>query len=114
MRDPHLRLTDILEAILAIEMYTQGGREEFESSDLIQSWVILHLQNIGEAADGLRKLKPGWLESHTEVPWDEIIGLRHRLVHGYFDIRLDLVWDAVQQGLPDLKRAITELLDSSQ
>ena len=114
MRDPHLRLTDILEAILAIEMYTQGGREEFEASELIQTWVIHHLQNIGEAADNLRRLKPEWLESHTEVPWDEVIGLRHRLVHGYFDIRLNLVWDAVQQGLPVLKRAISELLESSR
>jgi uncharacterized protein with HEPN domain len=69
--------------------------------------VIHHLQIIGEAANGLPER---FRVSHPEVPWDQIIGTRHVLVHGYFEIDLDIVWAVIEKDLPPLKRAIEAIL----
>lgn len=56
-----------------------------------------------QAAKGIRNLAP-------DIPWHKIIGMRNILVHGYFEIDLDVVWDAVQQDVPLLKPAVEALL----
>jgi len=65
LRDPQERLKDILDAITRIEKYTTQGREAFEESELIQIWVIHHLQIIGEAAARLGK---DFHAAHPEIP----------------------------------------------
>lgn len=47
-------------------------------------------------------LYPDFIESHPEIPWRSMRGMRNRITHGYFDINLDLVWDTVQTALPAL------------
>ncbi len=88
MRDPTERLRDILDAIAALERHQGGGRDSFETDELLQAWFLRHLQIIGEAAralpDDVRKLAP-------EIPWVNVIGMRNVLVHGYFDIDTDAV-----------------------
>lgn len=73
----------------------------------MQVWFLRHLQIIGEAARALpedvRALAP-------EIPWHKIVGMRNVLVHGYFDIDTDIVWDAVARDVPALKPAIERLL----
>jgi uncharacterized protein with HEPN domain len=73
----------------------------------LQVWFLRHLQIIGEAARALpedvRALAP-------EIPWHKIVGMRNVLVHGYFDIDTDIVWDAVARDVPALKPAIERLL----
>ena len=113
MRDPRLRLEDILEAIAAIDRYASRGRDAFLADELIQNWILRHIQVIGEAVSHLRDERPDWLAQHPEVPWDEVVGMRNRLVHGYFRIRLEPVWDAVENGLPVMKRVASALLQSS-
>jgi uncharacterized protein with HEPN domain len=107
MRDPKERLRDILEEIAAIDRYRNRGRSAFEQDELLQVWFLRHLQIIGEAASGLpeeiRNLDP-------HIPWHKIIGMRNILVHGYFAIDLDVVWDAVQRDVPLLKPAVEALL----
>jgi uncharacterized protein with HEPN domain len=107
MRDPKERLRDILQAIEAIDRYRYGDRSEFDQNEMLQVWFLRHLQIIGEAArnlpDEVRAMAP-------DIPWYEIIGMRNILVHGYFAIELDIVWDAVQQDVPLLKPAVEELL----
>ena len=49
--------------------------------------------------------------THPEIPWSKIIGMRHILVHGYFQIDLDLVWQAVEHDLPALKSQISAILE---
>lgn len=109
MRHPRERLLDILEAIDHIVRYAQRGREAFENNELIQIWCVRHLQIIGEAArnlpDDVRALAPG-------IPWSSIVGMRHILVHGYFDVDVDLVWDVVEHKIPALKPEIEELLQA--
>ncbi len=109
MRDPRERLQDILEAIDHIERYTARGREVFEQDELIQNWFIRHLQIIGEAARGL----PQEMRDRTsQVPWSKIIGMRHILVHGYFEIDKDVVWSVVVSDLPHLKQGIERALNT--
>jgi uncharacterized protein with HEPN domain len=107
MRDSRERLLDILEAIGHIERYAARGRQAFEQDELIQSWFVRHLQNIGEAA---RALPPDVLAKAPDIPWSKIMGMRHILVHDYFNIDKDLVWDVVERDLPDLKRKVEAIL----
>ncbi len=111
MRDAHERLQDIVEAIDRIERYVSRGREAFEKDELIQNWFIRHLQIIGEAARGL----PQDVRDRTsQVPWSKIIGMRHILVHGYFRIDNDVVWQVAARDLPQLKPQIEQALKMVQ
>lgn len=92
MRQPTERLRDMLEAISAIERYIHRGRAAFDSDELLQAWFVRHLQIIGEAA---RALPMKVRASVPEIEWSKIIGMRNVLVHGYFDIDVDIVWEAV-------------------
>ena len=84
-----------------------GGREAFEADELIQSWFVRHLQIIGEAA---RALPEEIRAKMADIPWSKVIGMRHILVHDYFGIDTEVVWDAVQRDLPSLREKITSLL----
>lgn len=107
MRDPRERLKDILEAIAAIERYLSRGREAFEQDELLQVWFLRHLQIIGEAA---RALPEDVRAMVPEVEWHKIVGMRNVLVHGYFEIDADIVWDAASRDVPALKLYIQRLL----
>ena len=107
MRNPEERLHDILEAIGHIERYTTRGRRAFEQDELIQNWFVRHLQIIGEAA---RALPQDTRDRAPQIPWSQMVGMRHILVHNYFGIDTELVWDVVDRDLPPLKREIEALL----
>ncbi len=107
MRDPKERLQDILEAIAAIDRYRDRDRSAFEQDELLQVWFLWHLQIIGEAA---RRLPEKVRHLAPDIPWHKIIGMRNVLVHGYFAIDLDVVWDAVQRDVPLLRHAVEALL----
>ena len=107
MRDDDERLRDILEAIDRIDRYASRGRQAFDADELIQTWVLHHLQIVGEA---VRAISTTTKESSDEVPWSKIIGMRNILVHNYFAIDKDLVWTVIENDLPALKNQISELL----
>ncbi|WP_017716103.1 HepT-like ribonuclease domain-containing protein [Kamptonema formosum] len=102
MRDDREWLQDILRATERIEQYSSQGREAFDRQELIQVWMIYHLQIIGEAS---RALSPEIRQQYPEVPWSKIIGLRNILIHEHFRIKLQVVWSIVEGQLPDLKLA---------
>lgn len=107
MRDPKERLRDILDGIANIERYATRGRRAFESDELIQNWFVRHLQIIGEAVRAL----PQELRDHEQsIPWSKIMGMRHILVHDYFAVDTDVVWDVVEHDLPDLKAKVEVIL----
>lgn len=107
MRDPRERLRDILEAITAIERHLHRGRSAFDHDELLQGWFVRHLQIIGEAARAV----PGDVRALApEIEWPKIIGMRNVLVHGYFDIDVDIVWEAASRDAPALKPRIELLL----
>ena len=109
MRHDAERLRDILEAIERILRYTKRGRDAFNSDELVQTWIVHHLQIIGEAC---REISRGFRSVHPEVPWIQIAGMRNVLVHAYFSVNLDRVWAAAEKDVPDLKSQITRLLEA--
>ncbi|MGD0827652.1 MAG: DUF86 domain-containing protein [Desulfobaccales bacterium] len=111
MRDDREKLKDILEAIERIETYSAKGRAAFEQDELIQVWFLGYLQIIGEASQAISS---NIRETHPEVPWAKIIGMRNILVHNYFEIDLPVVWNAVERELPELKRQLTSIIKKSE
>jgi len=107
MRDDRQRLLDILEAIGGVERYAARGHDAFRHDELLQVWMVHHLQIIGEAAAGLSS---AFRESHADVPWVDIIALRNVVVHQYFGVDLQQIWDTVEQDVPALKVAVEVLL----
>jgi uncharacterized protein with HEPN domain len=107
MKDDAGRLQDILEAVQRIEKYADRGRAVFNHDELVQTWILHHLQIIGEAASGISRTLQA---RHAEVPWRQIIAMRNILVHDYFSVDLDEVWVAVKSDLPGLKTMIESIL----
>lgn len=109
MRRDNERLQDILNAIAAIDRYIQQGKKAFDEQELIQVWVIHHLQLIGEAATALTsELKV----QHPTIPWPQIIGLRNLLVHEYFRVDTQFIWDIANNDLEALKTNIQAILEN--
>ena len=82
MRDDRERLVDMLEAIQKIEQYAHDEEFSSQNENLVEVWMIHHLQIIGEAA---ARVSNELREKHPEVAWGGMIGMRHVLVHGYFE-----------------------------
>jgi uncharacterized protein with HEPN domain len=96
----------MLEAIAAIRRHAGKGRAVFDADELVQVWVVHHLQIIGEAAAGLDpSVKAG-----SSAPWAGIIGMRNILVHQYFGIDRDAVWSVVERDLDPLEAEVRRLL----
>lgn len=72
----------------------------------LQTYVVHNLQILGEAA---YKLPVEYRQQHPQIPWAKIMGMRHILVHDYFQIDLEIVWAVVERELPALKEKLQEL-----
>ncbi len=101
MTDDRLHLADIAERIQHIESYTQGGRDVFLQSPLIQDAVIRNFEVIGES---VKRVSQQLRQSHPEVPWRRIAGFRDVLIHDYLGVEVNEVWNVVERNLPDLKK----------
>jgi len=97
----------MLEAIEKIEQYASKGRAAFEKEELIQTWIVHHLQIGGEAAG---KLGREFHDQHPLIPWPQVVAMRNALVHDYFGVDLEEVWRVVERDLPDLKRKLNTLV----
>lgn len=78
------------------------SKDDFLGDKRTQQAVIMSLIIIGETAT---KIMDGYIEfaqTHEQVPWRNMRGMRNRIAHGYFDVNLDMVWDTVQTALPEL------------
>ena len=101
-------LLDMLLAARKIRDFTEGVTwEKFQDDELTQNGIMHLIQIIGEAA---RKVSPDYQQQHPEIPWDRIIGMRNRLVHEYFRIIPERVWDVVEKNIPALIRLIEPLV----
>lgn len=106
MRNDRERLLDMLEAIQKIEQYAHDEAMS-ANEDLVEVWMIHHLQIIGEAAS---KVSNELRTKYPDVAWGGMIGMRHVLVHGYFETDKELVWRVVEQDIPNLKLQIETIL----
>jgi uncharacterized protein with HEPN domain len=101
-------LLDILIAARKALQFLEGMTwQEFTQSELHQNAVIRPLEIIGEAA---RQVSPETRHAHPEIPWEEMIGMRNRLIHKYFRVNLTTVWETVQSDLPSLIAQIEPLV----
>jgi uncharacterized protein with HEPN domain len=93
-------LGDIVEAIQRIFDYTAGlTYEQFLTNTMVQDAVIRNLQIIGEAA---KQLSRNVTDGHPKIPWRQMAGTRDRVVHDYFRINYEIVWNIVRDELPAL------------
>ena len=109
MRSDRERLLDMLEAIERIEARLPISRETFDQDELLQIWFVHHLQILGEAAF---KTSAELQSQHPEVAWNSMIGMRHILVHNYFAIDHDIVWNVLENEIQRLKPQIKQILSS--
>ncbi len=107
MRDDNERLQDIIEAIEQLEKYARQGKTVFKQQELIQIWIFYHLQIIGEAA---RVISQELKARYPNIPWRDISDLRNLIIHEYFRVNLDIIWDIVQNDIPPLKQQIEAIL----
>lgn len=109
MRDAKLFLTDIMQAIDAIEGFVQGlDRDQFEQDDKTVSAVIRKLEIVGEAA----KVIPEEIrEKYSQIPWKEMAGMRDKLIHFYFGVDYGLVWQTIKNRIPKIKPILQQCLD---
>jgi uncharacterized protein with HEPN domain len=113
------RLSDylghMLDALRLARSYTaKQTKEDFLGDRKTQQAVILNILIIGEAATKLANEYPEFVTHHPAFPWKQIRGMRNRMAHGYFEINLDIVWETLQQSLPELELQILQLLKQAE
>jgi uncharacterized protein with HEPN domain len=107
-RDYRLYMDDILEACRKIRKFTEGvSFPEFKENIMMQDAVMRNFEIIGEAVNRL----PEAIKSlYNDVELAEIVGFRNILAHGYFAVKLEIVWSAIEEGAPDLEQRTKEIL----
>jgi len=100
-------LRHILDAINKIESYVSVGHEAFLADSHWQDAVIRQLEIMGEAT---KRLSQNLRSRYPDIPWKRMAGLRDVLIHDYFGVDLDMVWQIAQNYLPELKPEIEDII----
>lgn len=102
------RLEHILDAVnVILESNKKHTYEEVVSDPIVFHGFVKHVEIIGEAVYMLTK---EFRAEHNEIPWDDIERMRHVLVHGYYKIRPDQLWETIQNDIPEIKPVIERLI----
>lgn len=101
-------LSDILEAIRRARLYVDGmGYDQFLADIKTQDAVIRALEVVGEAT---KRLSSTVREQHSLLPWKSMAGVRDKLIHDYFGVNLDVVWQIVTEELPPIGQQMEKIL----
>lgn len=104
-----LLLSDICLAIDRIEQYIENlSFDTFSKDQKSVDAVVRNLEIMGEAAN---RLPDEFKEKYSEIEWYKVVGLRHRIVHEYFGIDLEIIWQILHKDLPELKQKIVEIME---
>jgi uncharacterized protein with HEPN domain len=107
-KDNTIFLEHILESARAIHGYIKGvGKASFSLSPEKQDSIIRRLEIIGEA---VKKLDKDFKNRYDKVAWDKIAGMRDVLIHDYFGVDVELVWNTVKKDIPKLEKYVKEIL----
>ncbi len=107
-KDDAIRLRHMLDAVQEAMSFAQGrSRADLRTDRQLVLSLVKEVEIIGEAA---YQISSETKQSLPEIPWDDIIGMRHRLVHAYFDINLDILWQTIQSDLPPLLQTLRRVL----
>ena len=106
------RLEHILAAINDATVFASQVSFEELQHDKLHCFALVHsIQIIGEAA---YKLTHEFRDSHQDVDWSAIIGMRHVLVHDYYNVDFSLLWNVVHEELPELRAHVSDYLQEMQ
>lgn len=107
-RDPRILVEDVLLAIEKVGRFTAGmDQQTFFSDEKTIDAVARNLEIIGEA---VRQLPDDFRNANREIPWSQIGGMRNRIVHEYFGLDLEIIWQVIQHDLPELEALIRPLV----
>jgi uncharacterized protein with HEPN domain len=108
--DDRVRLEHIVDALSAGIRFTRGRRrEDLDHDEMLTFALVRALEIVGEAAT---KISTETRERHRHIPWADIIGMRHRLVHAYIDVDHDILWSTATEAAPEMLSQIKALLES--
>ncbi|MBF0177535.1 MAG: DUF86 domain-containing protein [Magnetococcales bacterium] len=109
MRHESLYLMDMIDAARAIRQFiARTTPEAFVHDDLTRSAVLQKLIVIGEAAARLPK---PYRERHPNIPWVDVIAMRNFVVHAYFSVEWEIIWNTATLDVPELEQALALILD---
>ena len=112
LRDDFIRVRHMLDAAKeAISFADNKTRDDLENNRMLALSIVKSIEIVGEAAS---KVTKGSREEHPEIPWTDIVAMRNRLIHAYFDIDLDRVWDTVTDDLPSLTALLEDVVRSEE
>ena len=97
------------DALQSIHDYTTDGKNAFFEDKKTQDAVLRNIEIVGEAA---KKLSDEFKAANPEYPWKQMAGMRDKVIHNYFGVNLDIVWQTVGNRVPDLLAKITSLLQT--
>jgi uncharacterized protein with HEPN domain len=107
-----VRLEHMLEAALDALSFASGrSRQDLAADRMLLFSLERAFEIMGEAAG---KVSAEFRSANPEIPWADIVGMRHRLIHAYFDVNLDIVWTTVASRLPELARSLERMLARSE
>ena len=109
-RDDLIRMRHMLDAAQKAITFAVGkSRTDVARDPMLAYALVRAVEVIGEAAS---KISRDSQERHNEIPWRQVIGIRHRLIHGYDDINFDILWETVTTALPPFVRTLEGIIGS--
>lgn len=91
-----------------LEYCERRSFEEFQGNSMLQEACVFNILQIGELSK--TGLDAAFIDAHPEIPWKQMYGLRNRIVHGYADVQMRIVWDTITEDFPDLRKQLQALL----
>jgi uncharacterized protein with HEPN domain len=109
MSDPDIiRVHHMLDAAQeALSFVGDKSRQELDANRMLTLSLVKSIEIVGEAAS---RVSSAFRETHQEIPWMVIVTMRNRLIHAYFDVDLDRVWDTIIDDLPPLIHKLKMIL----
>ncbi len=108
MKDDRIYIEHILQSIEKIQSYISGkDQETFSNDSITQDAVVRQLEIIGEAT---KRISKELRNKNSDVPWDDMAGMRDVLIHDYIDVDLNIVWKTASESIPGLKVLLNKLV----
>ena len=108
LKNDEIRARHMLDAAREAVAFAAGrSRKDLEADRMLVLAIVKCVEMIGEAA---ARVSEKTRVDHPDIPWQDIVGMRNRLIHAYFDINLDIVWSTITSDLPALIAGLEKML----